>query len=184
MKKKRPLEFAEKKGHSGKSRKQIMTAARQKLLPVRLETASKRDVRTQFGALCYRLHDDKVKILLVTSRGVGRWIIPKGWPVDGVTPSAAAAAEAYEEAGAEGEISDVVLGVFSYRKALSNDENLPCIAAVFPLRVRKLHAKFPEHKQRRRKWFSQKKAAEMVEEPELAQLIRSFRPARVGKPKG
>ncbi len=183
MKKKKPLEFADNRGQSGRSGKKYMTAAKQKLLPMRLQSASKRDVRTQFGALCWRVRDGKVQILLITSRGTGRWIIPKGWPMDGATPSAAAATEAFEEAGVEGRISDVVLGVFSYQKNMPDEENMPCIAAVFPLEVKKTHEKWPEAKERRRKWFSQKKAAEMVSEPELAQLIRSFRPKALSRKK-
>ncbi|MEX5543834.1 hypothetical protein, partial [Pseudomonas poae] len=36
--------------------------------------------RTQYGALCYRVGTEsgKVEVLLITSRGTGRWIIPKG----------------------------------------------------------------------------------------------------------
>ncbi|EKD60281.1 MAG: hypothetical protein ACD_54C00837G0001 [uncultured bacterium] len=42
---------------------------------------------------------------------------------------------------------------------------------MFALRVNKLVDKFPERKQRRRKWFSAEKAARKVNEPELRQLL-------------
>ncbi|MEO1542762.1 MAG: NUDIX domain-containing protein, partial [Pseudomonadota bacterium] len=70
--------------------------------PLTLGSGCKRDVRTQFGALCWRMHKGKLKVALVTSRRSHRWILPKGWPVDGATPAQAAAREAYEEAGLEG----------------------------------------------------------------------------------
>lgn len=152
-----------------------MTQAKAKQRPISLATAGKRDMRTQFGALCYRLRDGKVEVLLITSRGTGRWIIPKGWPMDGETPAGSAAVEAFEEAGVEGKPSDRALGFYTYTKGNRGDF-LPCVVAVFPLKVRRLLKDFPERGQRRRKWFSQKKAASMVSEPELRRLIKSFNP--------
>lgn len=146
--------------------------------PIALRSAQKRDVRTQFGALCYRIKNGKVEILLITSRGTGRWITPKGWPMDGETPAAAAATEAYEEAGVEGKIQDVCLGIYSYQKEIGDDA-LPCVVAIFPVKVKRLSDKYPEAGQRKRKWFSRKKAAALIKEKELAQIIRNFDPRGV-----
>ena len=55
-------------------------------LPMSLFDGAKADVRTQFGALCYRWQKKKLQILLITSRTAKRWIIPKGWPMDGKSP--------------------------------------------------------------------------------------------------
>ncbi|HEY9021138.1 MAG: NUDIX hydrolase [Paracoccaceae bacterium] len=156
-----------------------MTVQNIKQLPLRLQTAHKSDVRTQFAALCYRVVKDKTQILLVTSRGSGRWIVPKGWPMDGVTPARAAMTEAWEEAGVEGQSIDVCLGMFSYSKMLGPDALLPCVAMVYPVRVRELAADYPESGMRQRKWFSQKKAAKAIQEPELAQIIKSFDPRKL-----
>ena len=68
-------------------------------LPLRFRTGHKTDIRAQFAALCWRMKNDKVQICLITSRTRQRWIIPKGWPMHKQTPAAAAAAEAFEEAG-------------------------------------------------------------------------------------
>lgn len=151
-----------------------MTVVKTKLKPQRLDVSHKRDVRTQFGALCYRLRDGKAQILLVTSRGTQRWIIPKGWPMDGETPAGAAATEAFEEAGVVGKPSDVCLGIYSYTKSIPKGDNLPIVVAVFPFKVKRVLKNFPEAGQRKRKWFSLKKAAAVISEPELAPLIRSF----------
>lgn len=153
-----------------------MTVIKTKLKPLRLDIVHKHDVRTQFGALCYRIQNDKIEILLITSRGTGRWIIPKGWPMDGETPANAAATEAFEEAGAEGKPSNVCLGIYSYMKSLPKNDSMPCVVAVFPFRVKKLLKNFPEAGQRKRKWVSQKKAAALISDPELAQLIGNFNP--------
>ncbi|GHE91889.1 NUDIX hydrolase [Aliiroseovarius zhejiangensis] len=153
-----------------------VTIAKGKPRPIRLSLGDKRSVRTQFGALPYRVKDGKVEVLLITTRGSGRWILPKGWPMDGETPAGAAAKEAFEEAGVEGKLSHEVLGFYSYTKS-HEGERLPCVVAVFPLKVRKQHKTFPEHGQRRRKWVSQKKAAQLVWEPELRRIIRNFDPS-------
>lgn len=143
--------------------------------PLRLHGGRKSDVRTQFAALCYREVKGKLQICLVTSRGTGRWIPPKGWPVDNLTPAEAAAAEAYEEAGLVGKVLPVCIGVYSYIKPL--DETLtPCMAMVYPLKVKRTLSDWPEKAERRRRWFSRKKAAARVVEPELQRIIESFDP--------
>jgi len=142
-----------------------------------MEGAAKRSMRTQFGALCYRLRDDKLQILLITSRRSGRWIIPKGWPMDRQTPAEAALTEAQEEAGVEGKAYNVCLGLFTYTKLIEGDaEDLPCAVSVFPVRTKKLLSAYPEARERRRKWFSQRKAAKRVREPELRKIIENFDP--------
>jgi 8-oxo-dGTP pyrophosphatase MutT (NUDIX family) len=143
-----------------------------------LGDGAKTDLRTQFAALCYRIKNDKLQFCLVTSRRSGRWIVPKGWPMDGETPSDAAATEAFEEAGVIGKVHTRPVGVFSYYKVRSEDE-LPCMAVVYPLRVKKVLTKWPEKKERDRKWVSRKKAAAMVDDPELSAIILKFNPDTV-----
>ena len=131
--------------------------------------------RTQFGALCWRRKGKQVEVLLITSRDTGRWLLPKGWPIEGLGGAGAAAREAFEEAGVEGEIGEEPLGYYAYVKTGVRQgkrrEDLPCVVAVYPLRVRKLLDRFPERRERRRKWFSAAKAAQKVAEPELRALI-------------
>ena len=46
----------------------------------------RRPERMQVSALCHRRDaSGKTEILLITSRGTGRWILPKGWPIDGLS---------------------------------------------------------------------------------------------------
>ena len=155
--------------------------ARLKQQPIRLGNTQKRDVSTQFGALCYRVKNDKVQILLITSRGTGRWIIPKGWPMNETTPSEAAQQEAWEEAGVKGEAIPVCLGIYSYQKNVGENDDLPCVVATFPIKVKKLAKDYPEADERDRKWFSPKEAASLVDEPELATMIKKFKPTRIPK---
>jgi len=153
-----------------------VTAPLIKQLPITVRARDKWDVRTQFGALCWRVLDGKVQVLLITSRGTGRWIIPKGWPMDGQTPGASALQEAWEEAGVVGKAASRPLGLYSYTKVIDGMPDLPCVAMVYAVRVKSLAKSFPEMGQRRRKWASRKKAAALVSEPELARILRDFDP--------
>ena len=146
--------------------------------PLDLGSASKRDVRTQFGALCWRINNDKLQVLMVTTRRTRRWVIPKGWPMDNATPAEAASMEAFEEAGVEGLVRDSCIGIFFYAKEMEGDD-LPCVVAVFPLKVKKIHETWPEKDARSRRWMRPEKAARLVQEPELARLLLNFDPKRV-----
>jgi 8-oxo-dGTP pyrophosphatase MutT (NUDIX family) len=130
--------------------------------------------RTQYGAVCWRQAETGLDVLLITSRETGRWVIPKGWPIKGITAAAAAAREAWEEAGVEGKLCDTCLGVFSYHKALAENQSVPCAVAIYGLRVEKLSRRYPEQHQRRRKWFAAAEAAELVAEPELQSLLKAL----------
>ena len=151
-----------------------------KQLPLSVPCDVKWDVRSQFAALCYRYQKDKLRVLLITSRKTGRWIIPKGWPIDGKTPAETAMQEAWEEAGVVGNYDDVCLGLFSYRKYFEEADDLPCVAMVFPVKVKHLEDKYPEAGQRKRKWVSRNRAAKMVSEPELARILCDFDPKLLG----
>ena len=142
---------------------------------IELGDGGKTDLRTQFAALCYRIKDDKLQFCIVTSRRSKRWIVPKGWPMHGETPMDAAATDAFEEAGVRGKIYPRPIGVFIYYKVRSQDE-LPCMAVVYPLTVKKILKRWPEDRERERKWVSRKKAAQMVDDPELSVIIQTFNP--------
>lgn len=127
----------------------------------------------QVAALCYRTAP-RLEILLVTSRETRRWVTPKGWPMAGRTDHAAAAVEAFEEAGVDGVVSEQALGTFGYDKVLKSTEIRAITAALYPLEVILIRADWPEKGQRERRWFTPVEAAEAVQEPELAQLILAF----------
>lgn len=152
-----------------------MTLQGTKQLPITVAVSNKTDMRIQFAALCWRANNGKPEVLLITSRRTNRWIVPKGWPQTGMTPGEGALTEAWEEAGVKGKVFDRSLGLFSYAKKVE-DGILPCVAMVYPVKVTKLAKEFPEAGQRKREWFSPKKAATLVQEPELAMILRHFDP--------
>lgn len=156
-----------------------MTLQGKDQLPLSLQIADKRDVRTQFGALCYRMKGGDPQVLMITSRRTGRWIIPKGWPMEGKTPGESALREAWEEAGVRGKVTGPCLALFSYSKGIGAVDKLPCVVMVYPVKVNALTEDFPEAGQRKRRWMSPKKAAKLVDEPELAHLLKTFDPRKL-----
>ena len=121
--------------------------------------------RVQYAALPYRSSGtSRTEVMLVTSRGTRRWIIPKGWPQKGKSPHHSAAREAFEEGRS--------VGSFPYEKRLKNGGVVVCEVHVYPLRVQRQRKQWPERRQREVKWLSVKEAAKAVREPMLSTIIR------------
>jgi 8-oxo-dGTP pyrophosphatase MutT (NUDIX family) len=137
--------------------------------------------RMQYGALCWRAAGSGIDVLLITSRDTGRWIIPKGWPIAGLAPEAAAAQEAWEEAGVQGVVTPLSIGRYGYQKILTVEAQIPCAVAVYALQVLSLADSFPEVAQRRRQWFPSDTAARLVNETDLGRLISAFVPPPTGR---
>lgn len=89
----------------------------------------------------------------------------------GKPPWAAAAIEALEEAGADGKISRNALGRYTYDKEMNDGSVILCEVQVFLLKVAQLRGRWKERDERTRRWFSLPKAAELVAETELSELL-------------
>jgi 8-oxo-dGTP pyrophosphatase MutT (NUDIX family) len=71
--------------------------------------------------LPWRIRKGEVQVCLVTSRGTGRWILPKGWPEKDLSHAEAAAREAWEEAGLKGSADPEPCGEFDALKGVDED---------------------------------------------------------------
>ena len=130
--------------------------------------------RVQYAALPYRVRgDNEVEVRLITSRETRRWVLPKGWPIKGLSPARAAARETYEEAGLLGTVAREAIGMYTYEKRIGL-RSILCDVLVYPLRVKRHLKKWPERSQRFGFWFTIESAAAAVQEPELSALILSF----------
>lgn len=129
--------------------------------------------KTQCGALCYRTDPltGGVEVLLVTARESGRWIIPKGWPMEGRSLRRAAEIEAFEEAGVRGKAQKKPFGYFTYVKAVDNGRQAVCTVEVYLVEVTGVSSSFREKGQRRIAWLPCVEAACLVREPELKGLL-------------
>ena len=128
----------------------------------------------QYAALPWRRNAGALEILLITTRNTRRWIIPKGWPVDGCTPAQCAAQEALEEAGVAGEVLEEMFGHFRYNKERKSGEIVPCIVRVFTMEVAEQRDDWIEKGEREILWCSLSEALARVKEPGLRRLIAKF----------
>ncbi|MGN6692421.1 MAG: DUF47 family protein [Sphingopyxis sp.] len=132
----------------------------------------------QIAVLPYRFSgadkDGPTEILLITSRGTGRWVVPKGNPLTGLDRHASAAVEAEEEAGVIGAVCPTSIGSYEYRKRRANGAAIMYNVEVFPLAVTRELDEWKEMDERERRWFTLDQAAASVDEPDLQAMIRSF----------
>lgn len=129
---------------------------------------------SQAAALVWRkTKKGKVEMLLVTSRGTGRWILPKGWVEEGESSAETAQREAWEEAGIEGSVSAEAIGNYDYDK-IDETQTTPCRVVVHTLAMERQAKEWPEREERERRWASVTKATELVDEPELKLLLETF----------
>jgi 8-oxo-dGTP pyrophosphatase MutT (NUDIX family) len=127
----------------------------------------------QSAVLAYCFEAGEPKVLMITSRGRGRWVLPKGRIEDGQTAKEAAVVEAYEEAGIKGELAETKIGTYSYTKLDDpNDDSFR--VRVYPMSVSSMSDEWPEKDQRDRLWMDFPSAAKAVEEPELRTLLHDF----------
>ncbi|HEY5798137.1 MAG TPA: NUDIX hydrolase [Bosea sp. (in: a-proteobacteria)] len=132
------------------------------------------EIRAQIAAMPVRRQDDgSTEILLVTSRTTRRWIVPKGWPIKGMTAPEAAAREAFEEAGVVGRIVSEPAGRYTYWKRMP-DHFVLCEVTLYLLEVERRLDSWAEQHQRQSQWFRLEDAADLVDEPELATAIRNL----------
>jgi 8-oxo-dGTP pyrophosphatase MutT (NUDIX family) len=113
-------------------------------------------------------------VLLITTRAMGRWTIPKGWAKPGTANAQMAEREAFEEAGVAGDISPEPVGSYDYVKRLHLFSWMRCNVDVFGLRVRCQELDWPEKQSRKLRWVAPDKAAGMVREAQLAEVLRAF----------
>jgi len=129
------------------------------------------DVLRQAGAIPFRHEDRGMRVLLITSRDTGRWVIPKGGVDHGHTATQAAEIEALEEAGIKGKLHPTPLGFYTYGKRLRSGIVQPTSVEVYALEFEKQLKKWPERSERRFEWMDVSAAVAAVEEQGLGLLM-------------
>lgn len=85
---------------------------------------------------------DRMRIVLVTTRGAGRWIMPKGRREEHLTNAEVAMLEAFEEAGVTGHI---------HPGRPVRLRNRGQTITLYLMQVRRLTSRWPEQRQRKRR---------------------------------
>jgi len=131
-----------------------------------------RTLDSQVAAIPVRWVDGSPEVLLITSRGPGEWIVPKGWAMLDSLAAECAAREAFEEAGVTGEVEPYSLGTFEYWKRTKHGKVFYEVTA-YALHVQYELPDWPEREKRKRAWFAPEEAARLIGNEGLAELIRS-----------
>ena len=105
---------------------------------------------TQYGAIPYRVVDNEVVFLMITSRRSANWVFPKGSLKAGQSPQEAAAMEAFEEAGVRGEVADQPVGAYLHPR--NNKPDSVVRVELFPMLVTEQLDAWPEEAERFRHW--------------------------------
>lgn len=134
---------------------------------------------TQSAAIPYRIDaEDRLQILLVTSRRRRRWIIPKGKVKRGTLPSRSAEREAFEEAGVLGKVDKQPIGTYRREEKPPDGSSGPNFVQAFGLLVIDELSVWQEMHLRERRWFSIEEAIGAVADPQLRSLLAGFRRLR------
>ena len=124
----------------------------------------------QSAVIPFRIRHGKPEILVISSSRNKHWVIPKGIKEPGLSSRESAAKEAWEEAGAEGQVFAEPLGVYTCRKWSAS-----CSVEVFAMEVTHL---VPERKweenHRAREWITPKEAVKRLKHRELRPLVMAL----------
>ena len=108
----------------------------------------------QVAAVCYRERESGIEFLLVNTNGGDKWTFPKGDPEPTLSHSAAAAREAWEEAGVRGSIQPRHFCLYLHSKGVfwKSPGIREFVVKAFLLEVEQ--AGRPDEPMRNPRWFS------------------------------
>jgi 8-oxo-dGTP pyrophosphatase MutT (NUDIX family) len=134
-------------------------------------------LRRQVGVIAWLPDERPLRFAVVTSRRTGRWVFPK-WSVDeGMTPAAAAAREAMEEAGVIGRPDEVPIGRFRGVKVRA-PFSWPIEVEIYPLRIERVLDAWPEARQRRRRFVTVDEARRLLTDPAMVAIAERLAATR------
>ena len=122
---------------------------------------------SQASAIAYRIGEGGLEFCLITTRRSSRWGFPKGQIHGNETASETALNEALEEAGLIGRIVDESLGCYSYTKK-GKKRNV----VVMLMEVLACRDAWKESRERQRRWASIATARELLDRPNLLELLQ------------
>lgn len=135
---------------------------------------SKKTLKQLYGVIPYKVEDDCVWVMMVTSQTRKRWIFPNGNIEKGETGAQAAAREAFEEAGVKGSLDKKhTINATIGKSASDGIEDVS--VEFFALEVLKQADKWPEKDERKRRWLTLEKAKSLVKDNDFKTVIATFK---------
>jgi 8-oxo-dGTP pyrophosphatase MutT (NUDIX family) len=133
-------------------------------------TKQQRSSRAIVAAVCHRRVVDTVELLLVRTTKGKRWTFPKGHVGPGERPAEAAAREALEEAGVEGDVAATPFTHYRYPGTRADEDE--SVVAAYLLAVTEQRAPASGERHRNPTWVTPDRATRLLaegdREPEYA----------------
>jgi len=126
------------------------------------------------AALPLVIRGNSVSVCLITSRGTGRWILPKGKINEGENGWTCAERESFEEAGVVGRAAQTPIGII--RALPGGQPEIP----LYRLEVSDILDDWPERAVRRRVLEPPINAARMLDDRELIEVLRRLASVSLG----
>jgi 8-oxo-dGTP pyrophosphatase MutT (NUDIX family) len=124
------------------------------------------NILRQAAAVPFRCGPSGPEFLLITSRGRGDWIFPKGIVEAGETPAMTAAKEAGEESGIAGAVEGPAFASYAETRRQARRE-----VEVFLFRYQGDLPRWDEGRFRRRRWCGFEEATALIRRRELAEIL-------------
>jgi phosphohistidine phosphatase len=117
----------------------------------------------------YRIENDQLQVLIISSSMNKHWVVPKGIHEPGLTAQESASKEAHEEAGVKGVVRQKEVACYEYDKWEAT-----CTVAVFLMKVTDiLNEEQWQESRRRRRWVTVSEAVKLIHNPQLANIVAS-----------
>lgn len=123
----------------------------------------------QSSVIPFRINNDHLEFLVISSRKKRKWIFPKGIIEIGVSPGKSAEREALEEAGIKGELLPKSYGTYKVKKWGGM-----CKIKVYALKVKTILEEWEENF-REREWINADKIHEYISNKDLLDIVSYFR---------
>lgn len=125
------------------------------------------------GVLPFKLKNNDIVMLVVSSQTRSRWILPKGRLKKGESHEDGCHREAFEEAGIKGIVfSDYPITLPVTRKTDEGMEKIP--VTYYPMFVEDTSDKWPERRDRERKWVRMKEAKNVIPGRDMLDVVKRF----------
>lgn len=118
-------------------------------------------IKKEIGAVPFLYINNRMNLVLITSRGSGQWIIPKGQPEKDKSDKEVAVMEAWEEAGVKGEINGEAMHLH-----LGSGKNKIAMR-LYPMVVKEIADEWPEKQERERSVLYIEDAEKIIKEDML-----------------
>ena len=134
---------------------------------------SGKTLKQLYGVIPYKVENDSVWVMMVTSQTRKRWIFPNGNIEKGETGAQAASREAFEEAGVKGSIDKKhTINATIGKSAPDGIEDVA--VEFFAMEVLKQADKWPEKDERKRRWITLDKAKSIIKDDDFKDVIATF----------